>query len=144
MSNRITYDGFDISALVTAKWNYMFVDGTPRSYFGRFSNIADHGLLDADESDEQESGADDGRRRTVCTRRRASTPTARTGAFATSRRATRWIARLAQRARRCSSLRLYGTAQDPYIHTDYIGIDPEVGGAVPTLRTLLLGTNIVW
>ena len=42
------------------------------------------------------------------------------------------------------SLRIYGTAQDPYIHTDYVGIDPEVGGAVPTIRTLLLGTNIVW
>ena len=42
------------------------------------------------------------------------------------------------------SIRLYGTAQDPYIHTDYIGIDPEVGGSVPTLRTLLIGSNIVW
>jgi hypothetical protein len=42
------------------------------------------------------------------------------------------------------SLRIYGTAQDPYIHSDYIGIDPEVGGAVPTPRTLLIGTNIVW
>jgi hypothetical protein len=42
------------------------------------------------------------------------------------------------------SVRLYGTAQDPYIHSNYIGIDPEVGGAVPTVRTLLLGSNIVW
>ena len=42
------------------------------------------------------------------------------------------------------SLRIYGTAQDPYIHSDYIGIDPEVGGAVPTIRTFLLGTNVVF
>jgi hypothetical protein len=41
MSNRITYKGWDFSALVTAKWNYTFIDGTPRSYFGRFNNIAD-------------------------------------------------------------------------------------------------------
>jgi hypothetical protein len=43
-----------------------------------------------------------------------------------------------------SSLRLYFTAQDPYIHSDYPGTDPEVGGSAPTVRTLLLGTNIVW
>ena len=42
------------------------------------------------------------------------------------------------------SLRVYGTAQEPYIHTSYLGIDPETAGAVPTLRTILLGTNIVW
>ena len=46
--------------------------------------------------------------------------------------------------RRCRACGFYGTAQDPYIHTDYVGIDPEVGGAAPTLRTLLLGSNIVW
>jgi hypothetical protein len=43
-----------------------------------------------------------------------------------------------------STVRLYGTAQDPYIHSDYVGIDPEVSGAVPTPRTLLIGTNVVW
>jgi len=42
------------------------------------------------------------------------------------------------------SVRLYGTAQDPYIHTDYIGIDPEVRGGVPTVRTLLIGSNFVF
>jgi hypothetical protein len=39
---------------------------------------------------------------------------------------------------------VYGTLQEPYIHSDYLGIDPEVGGAVPTVKTLLLGTNIAW
>jgi hypothetical protein len=43
-----------------------------------------------------------------------------------------------------SSLRLYVTAQDPYVHSSYAGQDPEVGGAAPTIRTVLLGTNIVW
>ena len=42
------------------------------------------------------------------------------------------------------SVRIYGTAQEPYIHSSYLGIDPEVGGAVPTIRTFLLGSNIVW
>ena len=41
MSNRVTWHGWDVSALVTAKWNYTFIDGTPRSYFGRFNNVAD-------------------------------------------------------------------------------------------------------
>ena len=43
-----------------------------------------------------------------------------------------------------STLRLYATAQDPYVHTSYAGNDPEVGGSAPTVRTLLLGTNIIW
>jgi hypothetical protein len=43
-----------------------------------------------------------------------------------------------------SHLRFYATAQDPYIHTSYAGLDPEVGGSAPTVRTLLLGTNISW
>ena len=43
-----------------------------------------------------------------------------------------------------TSVRFYGTAQDPYIHTDYLGTDPEVAGAAPTLRTLLIGSNITW
>ena len=51
--------------------------------------------------------------------------------------------RLAQRLG-MKSLRLYGTAQDPYIHTNYLGTDPEVAGAAPTVRTLLLGSNISW
>jgi hypothetical protein len=51
--------------------------------------------------------------------------------------------RLAQRVG-ARSIRLYGSAQDPYIHTDYLGTDPEVAGAAPTVRTLLFGTNITW
>ena len=34
------------------------------------------------------------------------------------------------------SVRVYGTAQEPYIHSSYLGIDPEVGGAVPTVKTI--------
>jgi len=42
------------------------------------------------------------------------------------------------------SVRLYGTAQDPYIHSSYLGADPDVSGAVPTPRTILIGSNIAW
>ena len=42
------------------------------------------------------------------------------------------------------SMRIYVTAQDPYVHSSYAGQDPEVGGAAPTIRTMLIGTNIVW
>ena len=130
MSNRITWKGLDVSALVTAKWDYTFVDGTPRSYFGRFGNIAD---LDywtptnpTNKNPAPTTGAVD---RLYAAR--VCTPTARTGASATSRRATRWT-RASCSASVCSSVRVYATAQEPYIHSSYIGIDPEVGGAVPT------------
>jgi hypothetical protein len=42
------------------------------------------------------------------------------------------------------SLRLYVTAQDPFVFTDYVGFDPESGSAAgsPSYRTLLLGARV--
>ena len=41
------------------------------------------------------------------------------------------------------SLRLYVTAQDPFLFTDFTGIDPEgaTGKVIPAYRTLLIGGN---
>jgi len=41
------------------------------------------------------------------------------------------------------SLRLYVTAQDPFLFTDFTGIDPEgaAGKVIPAYRTLLIGGN---
>ncbi len=141
-SNRFTFKGFDISGLIAAKWNYVFVDQTPRSYNGRFNNVAD---LDywtptnpTNKNPAPTTGATD--------RLYASTRLYTDGSHWRIRNITagytfdrRFVSRF-----RLQSVRIYGTAQDPYIHSDYIGIDPEVRGGVPTVRTLLFGSNIVF
>ena len=140
--NRFAWKGFDISGLITAKWDYTFIDGTPRSYFGRFGNVAD---LDywtptnpTNKNPAPTTGATD--------RLYAATRLYTDGSHWRIRNITagytldeRWAGRVGAR-----SVRFFATAQDPYIHTDYIGIDPEVGGSVPTLRTILIGSNIAW
>ncbi|HTE47694.1 MAG TPA: TonB-dependent receptor [Gemmatimonadaceae bacterium] len=142
MSNRVTWHGFDVSALVTAKWNYTFVDGTPRSYFGRYNNIADLDYWTPTNPTNKNPAPTTG----AVDRLYASTRLYTDGSHWRVRNITAGYTMDARMARHigAQSLRVYATAQDPYIHSNYIGIDPEVGGAVPTIRTLLLGTNIVW
>lgn len=142
LSNRLTYHGFDFSALVTAKWKYTFIDGTPRSYFGRFNNVADLDYWTPTNPTNKNPAPTTG----AVDRLFASTRLYLDGSHWRVRNITAGYTFDQRFTRRLGvqSVRLYGTAQDPYIHTDYIGIDPEVGGAVPTLRTLLIGSNIVW
>jgi hypothetical protein len=142
LSNRLTYHGFDLSALVTAKWKYTFIDGTPRSYFGRFNNVADLDYWTPTNPTNKNPAPTTG----AVDRLYASTRLYLDGSHWRIRNITAGYTFDQRFTRRLGvqSVRLYGTAQDPYIHTDYIGIDPEVGGAVPTLRTLLIGSNIVW
>lgn len=142
MSNRVTYHGWDFSALVTAKWKYTFIDGTPRSYFGRFNNIADLDYWTPTNPTNKNPAPTTG----AVDRLYASSRLYTDGSHWRIRNITagytfdRGIANKVG----ASSVRLYATAQDPYIHSDYIGIDPEVGGAVPTLKTFLFGANLVW
>ena len=140
--NRVTRGGWDFSALVTAKWDYTFQDGTPRSYFGRFGNIAD---LDywtptnpTNKNPAPTTGATD--------RLYAATRLYRDGSHWRIRNITAGYTLGGNLPARVGirSIRFYATAQEPYIHTDYVGIDPEVAGAVPTLRTILVGSNIAW
>jgi hypothetical protein len=141
-SNRVTYGGFDVSALVTAKWNYTFQDGTPRSYFGRYNNIADLDYWTPTNPTNKNQAPTTG----AVDRLYSGTRLYRDGSHWRIRNITAGYTfdrRLAGKIG-AASIRLYGTAQEPYIHTDYIGIDPEVAGAVPTVRTLLIGSNIVW
>ena len=141
-SNRFTYHGFDLSGLVTWKWNYLFRDGTPRSYFGRFNNVADLDYWTPTNPTNKNPAPTTG----AVDRLYASTRLYVDGSHWRIRNITGGYtvsSRLAGRVG-LQSLRIYATAQDPYIHSNYIGIDPEVGGAVPTLRTLLIGTNVVF
>jgi hypothetical protein len=138
MSNRITYHNFDLSALVTAKWNYMFVDDTPRSYFGRYGNIADMDYRTPT------NPANRTRLRppapwTVNMRRRACA-TGRTGASATSRRAAEPARRAAaQSAQPALLLHGAGSVRPHRLRRHR----PEL--AAPCRRCArFLGTNIVW
>jgi TonB-linked SusC/RagA family outer membrane protein len=142
LSNRVTFHGFDFSGLITAKWKYTFIDGTPRSYFGRFNNVADLDYWTPTNPTNKNPAPTTG----AVDRLYASTRLYTDGSHWRIRNLTAGYTFDQRFTRRLGvqSVRLYGTAQDPSIHSDYIGIDPEVAGAVPTVRTLLLGSNIVW
>jgi len=140
--NRVSYKGFDFSALVTAKWNYQFIDGTPRSYTGRLGVMADMDYWTPTNPTNRNPAPNLGQVERLYATSRLYTD----GSHWRVRNVTLGYTvgeRLASRIG-ARSIRLYGSAQDPYIHTDYLGTDPEVAGAAPTIRTLLVGTNISW
>ncbi|MES2179867.1 MAG: SusC/RagA family TonB-linked outer membrane protein [Gemmatimonadota bacterium] len=143
LSNRISRGGFDISALITAKWNYLFTDGLPRGYQGRYGNIADMDYWTPENPTNKNPApnvGDQGRpyAGTRLLRDDGSHWRIRniTAGYTTGERLAGRIG--------ASSLRIYSTIQEPYVHSSYEGTDPETAGAAPNVRTLLLGTNIVW
>jgi len=143
LANRITYRGWDLSALVTAKWKYTFIDGTPRGMNGRNGNI----VMDYwTPSNPTNANASPQLPNSGNSWQYQNTLLYTDGSHWRIRNVTLGLSGGEHLAGRigASSLRVYATAQDPYIHTSYAGNDPEVGGSAPTVRTLLLGTNIVW
>lgn len=143
LANRLSYGAFDLSALITVKWRYTFIDGTPRGMNGRNGNIVMDYWTPTNPTNENPSpqAPNSGNAWQY-----QSTMLYRDGSHWRIRNITLGYSggeRLASRIG-ASKFRLYGTAQDPYIHTSYRGPDPEVFGAVPTVRTLLIGTNIIW
>ncbi len=143
LSNRVEVGGFDFSALVTAKIGYTFIDGTPRGYSGRNGVIADTDYWTptnpTNRNQAPNTGGQGGRLY-------ADTRLYTDGSHWRIRNITAGYTFGQQIAGKLGarSIRIYGTAQDPYIHTDFAGNDPEVGGAAPTVRTLLIGSNIAW
>lgn len=140
--NRVAWKGFDVSALVTAKMKYTFQDGTPRSYTGRLGVIDDTDYWTPTNPTNKNPAPNLGQ----VERLYATTRLYEDGSHWRIRNITLGYTVSPNMLRRigAQSIRFYGTAQDPYIHTDYLGADPEVAGAAPTLRTLLFGTNITW
>ena len=142
-SNRVTYRGWDVAALLTAKWHYTFVDGTPRGMNGRNGNIVMDYWTPTNPSNVNPAPQlpNSGNAWQY-----QSTLNYLDGSHWRIRNITLGYTADKNLAARigAGSLRIYGTAQDPYIHTNYAGNDPEVGGSAPTVRTLLLGTNITW
>ncbi|MEO8622116.1 MAG: SusC/RagA family TonB-linked outer membrane protein [bacterium] len=143
LSNRITRGGWDLSALITAKWHYTFIDGTPRGMNGRNGNI----VMDYwTPTNPTNANAAPQIPNSGGSYQYMNTLLYRDGSHWRIRNVTLGYqtgSRLASHIG-ASSIRLYTTAQDPYIHSDYPGNDPEVGGSAPTVRTLLFGTNIIW
>jgi hypothetical protein len=142
VSNRISYGGWDVSALVTAKWHFTFVDGTPRSYFGRYNNVANLNYWTPTNPTNYNPAPTTG----AVDRLYASTRLYTDGSNWRLRNITAGYTFDRHFASKIGfqSVRFYGSVQDPYVHSSYIGIDPDVGGAVPSIRTILLGSNIVW
>lgn len=143
LSNRVTYRGWDLSALITAKWHYTFIDGTPRGMNGRNGNIVQDYWTPTNPTNANPSPQSPNSGNAW---QYQSTMLYLDGSHWRVRNVTMGYTGGSQLAGRigAQSLRVYATAQDPYIHTSYAGNDPEVGGSAPTVRTLLLGTNIVW
>ena len=143
LSNRLSYKGWDFSSLITVKWKYTFIDGTPRGMNGRNGNIVmDYWMpehpTNANAAPQVPNSGGSWQYQNTLLYRDGSHWRIRNltlGYTAGSRLSGHLGA---------ESVRLYVTAQDPYIHSDYPGNDPEVGGAAPTVRTLLIGSNIVW
>lgn len=141
-SNRIQRGGFDVSALVTAKVGYTFIDGTPRSYENRNGVIADTDYwTPTNPTNRNPAPSVAGNPKLYATTRLYTS-----GTHWRIRNITAGYTFGEQFAGRigAQSVRIYGTAQEPYIHTSYAGPDPEVGGNLPSVRTLLIGTNISW
>jgi TonB-linked SusC/RagA family outer membrane protein len=143
LSNRFAFKGFDLSGLLTAKWHYTFIDGTPRGMNGRNGNIVQDYWTPTNPSNANPSPQAPNSGGSF---QYANTLLYRDGSNWRIRNITLGYTAGEIFAGRigASSLRIYGTAQDPYVHSDYPGNDPEQFGSAPTVRTLLLGTNIVW
>jgi len=142
-ANRVSYKGWDLSGLITAKWNYTFIDGTPRGMNGRNGNIVmDYWMPEHPTNANPAPQAPNSGN----TWQYQSTMLYTDGSHWRIRNLTLGYTAANSLVNRigASSLRIYATAQDPYIHTSYAGNDPEVGGSAPTVRTLLIGTNLVW
>jgi TonB-linked SusC/RagA family outer membrane protein len=143
LSNRLDFASFDLSALVYARWGYTIQSGTwPGQMSGRYNQpVLDYW-----------------------------TPENPTNAFPSPNRdsegaidavavqffdGSHWRVRnitlgysvpeaLTSRIGNSTSLRIYGQLQDPWVFTDFPGIDPEgaEGNVTPSYRSFILGASV--
>lgn len=143
LSNRLEYGAFDLSALVYARWGYTIQSNVwPGQMSGRYNQPK----LDY------------------------WTPENPTNAFPSPNRdsegaidavavqffdGSHWRVRnitlgytvprsMMNRIGDSSSLRIYGQLQDPWVFTDFPGVDPEgtEGNSVPSFRSLIIGASV--
>jgi TonB-linked SusC/RagA family outer membrane protein len=146
LSNRLTYGSFDLSALATARWGYTVYSNFHHNnnyLFGRYNNMVvnywtpeNPGGTDPRPNADQEfpvygstrSFMDGSHVRIRNITLGYNVPDALTGRIGSQ------------------SLRVYGTAFDPFIFTNYVGFDPEEGtsAGTPSYRTLLIGASVAF
>lgn len=142
--NRFTWKNFDLSALVSARLGYMFYDafGTGNSQLaGRFNNLnVDYWTPDnptgvQPRPDNQRENPLYGNTRGYVDGSHWRVRNITLGYTLPQSLVSRF---------RATSLRIYATAQEPFVFTDYVGYDPEAGHAAtpPSYWTLLLGANL--
>lgn len=145
LSSRLEWKSLDLSILAIAREGAMIRDAFGTNYnnlFGRYNNLrVDYWTPTNPSTTQMRPNADypDGR---VYSDSRGFID----GSFARIRNITLGYSVPGSFARRWGgeSLRIYATAQDPFVFTDYIGFDPEsgTGNGSPSYRTLLLGARV--
>jgi TonB-linked SusC/RagA family outer membrane protein len=144
LNNRLDWNGFDFSILAAARIGYTFFDSFATStdqLYARFGNL-DTNYWTPENPSNTSPRPSAGREGPLYNNSRGyvdgshwrirnislgySIPPTVLGRFG------------------ANSMRIYATAQEPFIFTDYVGYDPEGGhfGTPPTARTLLIGTNV--
>ena len=141
--NRFNYSGFDFSFLISFRWGYTIWNTYTPTLYGRFGQLATSYWTPTNPDNVNPSPNLNG------------TPLA----YGNSRGytdASNWRIRNIQLGYtmspklasqlRVTSLRLYATATEPYVHYKYDYFDPESGyaGGSPVYKTLLIGADVVF
>jgi TonB-linked SusC/RagA family outer membrane protein len=144
LTSRLDWKGFDLTAMVVARWGFMARDEFRTDFnqlFGRYNNLnvnywtpTNPSNTDPRPQADQESPLYGGTRAYG------------DGSFVRVRNLTLGYTVPAPRLGgiRARSLRVYATAQDPFLFTRYRGLDPESheDARVPSPRTLLMGLSV--
>jgi TonB-linked SusC/RagA family outer membrane protein len=148
LNNRFQWGRFDLTVLAVARWGYMLSSdfhAESNSLFGRYNNIrTSYWTPENPSNDDPRPNRE--REWPLYNESRmykdGSHVRIRTISLGYQVPDT-WVARFGGQ-----SLRLYATAQDPYIFTSYDGFDPEsnqaggTGAGSPAYRTLLIGASV--
>jgi len=144
LSTRLEWKRFDLTASAVARWGYTVNSGFHtgnNSLFGRYNNLlVDYWLPDNPSNTDPRPNADQeaplyGGTRAYKDGSHWRIRNITLGYTAPTGFANRWGVQ---------SLRVYATAQDPFVFTSYDGFDPEsgTGAASPSYWTLLLGASV--
>lgn len=148
LNNRFTWRSFDLSVLAVARWGYMLNSDFHDNYntlFARYNNIrTDYWTPENPSNVDPRPNADQERPLYNSARQYKDGSHVRIRTISLGYRVPESIA---QRIG-SESLRLYATAQDPFLFTEYDGFDPEsnnaggTGAGSPSYWTLLFGATV--
>jgi len=146
LSNRFDWKGFDMAVLVTARQGFMVNSQFHSNFnqlFGRYNNLRVDYWTPANPSNTNPRPNRDQEFPLY-----GSSRAYMDGSFVRLRNVTLGYTLPGALAARsgAQSARIYASAQDPFVFTDYDGYDPESGTAAgtPSYRTLLMGLGLVF